>query len=157
MSGKVLPFVNRRVNMRLLRIARKRWEVLAICDHRGGCPVLDFLEGLTGAYQAAVEQMLVLLGQLIPENGPPKGEPLCKSLGDGLYELRKQPKGKKLRVVWFYGGGPVIICAAAFTKAERTPRAEIIRARALQREYWEARKHGQLKIVNRGANPPGEP
>lgn len=91
--------------MQLVRIARKRWEVLAFCDHRGGCPVLDFLEGLTGAYQAAGEQMLALLGQLIPENGPPKGEPLCK----------------------------------------------------LQREYWEVKKHGQLKIVNRGSNPPGEP
>lgn len=143
--------------MRLLRIARKRWDVLAICDHRGACPVLDFLGSLTGTYRAAVDQMLVLLGQLIPENGPPKGEPLCKSLGDGLYELRKQPKGKKLRVVWFYGGGQVIICVTAFTKANRTPRAEINRARALQRDYWEAKKHGQLKILNQGDDPPGEP
>ena len=152
MRGKLLPFVNRGVNMHLVRVARKRWDVLAVCDHRGDCQVLEFLEGLTGSYQAAAEQTLYLLKQLIPENGPPKGEPLCKPLGDGLYELRRQPKGKKLRVVWFYGGGMVIICVAAFTKAERTPRAEILRARALQREYWEARRHGRLKIVRRGSD-----
>jgi phage-related protein len=152
-SGKLLPFVNKGVNMRLIRIARRRWEVLATCDHRGGCPVSDFLGSLTGAYQAAAEQMFALLRQIIPENGPPKGEPLCKSLGDGLYELRKQPKGKKLRVVWFYGGGPVIVCTSAFTKAERTPRTEIARAKILQRRYWEAKKHGRLEIVDRGTSP----
>jgi hypothetical protein len=151
-KGKLLPFVNRGVNIRLVRIARKRWEVLAICDHRGACQVLEFLEDLRGSYQAAGELMLLFLTELIPENGPPKGEPLCKSLGDGLFELRRQPKGKKLRVVWFYGGGMVIVCVAAFTKAERTPRTEILRAKALQREYWEARRHGRLKIVRRGSD-----
>jgi len=157
MKGRVLLFVNRGVNMQLVRIARRRWDVLAYRDHRGSCPVLDFLEGLTGSYLAAAEQMLRLLVQIIPENGPPKTEPLCKSLGDGLFELRKQPKGKKLRVVWFYGTGAVIVCVAAFTKAERTPRAEIDRARALQREYWEARRHGRLEIVPRRSDAPGEP
>jgi phage-related protein len=157
MSGKVLRFVNRRVNIELVRIARGRWDVLASRDHRGNCQVLDFLDGLTGSYQAVAGQMGRLLAQIIPKQGPPKTEPLCKSLGDGLFELRKQPKGKKLRVVWFYGMGAVIVCVAAFTKAERTPRSEIVRARALQREYWEAKKHGRVKIVPRGSDPRGEP
>lgn len=143
--------------MELVRIARRRWDVLAFCDHRGNCQVLDFLEDLTGSYQAAAEQMRLLLDRIIPEHGPPKTEPLCKPLGDGLFELRKQPKGKKLRVVWFYGTGAVIVCVAAFTKAERTPRAEIVRARALQREYWEAKKHGRVEIVQRGSDTRGEP
>ena len=143
--------------MELVRIARKRWDILATRDHRGNCQVLDFLDDLTGSYQAAAEQMGHLLALVIPEHGPPKTEPLCKSLGNGLFELRKQPKGKKLRVVWFYGTGAVIVCVAAFTKAERTPRAEIVRARALQREYWEAKKHGRVEIVSRGSDPRGKP
>lgn len=135
--------------MKLVRIGRKRWEVLAICDSRGRCQVADFLvdlEGTTG--QIAAEQMLRLLRTQVPVSGPPKAEPLCKSLGDGLYEFRKQPKGKKLRVVWFYGGGAVIVCAAAFTKAERTPRAQLERARAQQLAYLEDRRNGKLEITD---------
>ena len=132
--------------MRLVRIGKLRWEVLAICDHRGCCPVLDFLNGLEGPYRVAAVQMLTYLRQHIPANGPPKAEPLCKPLGDGLFELRRQPKGKKLRVVWFYGGGPVIVCAVAFTKAERTPRQEIARAACWKEKYWRARHRGGLDI-----------
>lgn len=133
--------------MRLVRIARKRWEVLGICDSRGRCLVLEFLAGLEGTtYQLAAEQIGRILKLQIPASGPPKTEPLCKHLGNGLYELRKQPKGKKLRVVWFYGGGSVVVCSVAFTKAERTPRAEIERARAQKKEYLEARQDGRLEI-----------
>jgi phage-related protein len=135
--------------MRLVRIAKLRWEVLAVCDHRGRCPVTDFLVDLDGTtYQTAAEQMLRLLRSQIPLSGPPKAEPLCKHLGDGLYEFRKQPKGKKLRVVWFYGGGAVIVCAVAFTKAERTPRAQIERARAQQKVYLEDRRDEKLEIID---------
>jgi phage-related protein len=133
--------------MNLVRIAKLRWDVLAILDARGHCPVLEFLADLQGPQRFAAEQMLALLRQQIPANGPPKGEPLCKCLGNGLYELRRQPKGKKLRVVWFYGGGAVIVCAAAFTKAERTPRTEIERAKQASADYWHARARSELRIV----------
>jgi hypothetical protein len=133
--------------MKLVRIAKLRWDVLAVCDHRGHCPVIDFLVDLDGTtYQIAAEQMLRLLRSRVPLSGPPKMEPLCKHLGDGLFEFRKQPKGKKLRVVWFYGGGAVIVCAATFTKAERTPRTRIERARALQKAYLEDKRDEKLEI-----------
>jgi phage-related protein len=93
--------------------------------------------------------MLALLRHQIPASGPPKGAPLCKPLGEGLYELRRQPKGKKLRLVWFYGGGAVIVCAAAFTKAERTPRIELERAKQAKEDYWHARARSELRIVER--------
>jgi len=32
--------------MRLRRVQRTRWEVLAVCDARGNCLLLDFLAGL---------------------------------------------------------------------------------------------------------------
>lgn len=135
--------------MRLVRLAQRRWEVLAVCDSRGRCPVTDFLADLKGTtYQIAAEQMAQLLSVQIPANGPPKTEPLCKSLGNGLYELRKQPKGKKLRVLWFYGGGAVVVCAVAFTKAEKTPRAELDRARGWKKAYLEAKENGTIEIVD---------
>jgi hypothetical protein len=135
--------------MNLVRIAKLRWDVLAILDARGRCPVLEFLADLQGPQRTAAEQMLALLRHQIPANGPPKGALLCKPLGDGLYELRRQPKGKKLRLVWFYGGGAVIICAAAFTKAERTPRIELERAKQAKEDYWHARARSELRIVER--------
>jgi hypothetical protein len=35
--GKVLTFVNRGVNMKLVRIGWEAWEVLAVVDARGHC------------------------------------------------------------------------------------------------------------------------
>src|ERR1044071_10380050 len=107
--------------MKLVRIGSQAWDVLAIIDHRNRCPVLEFLGEVRPYYPAAAEGMFALLRSVLPAAGPPRSEPLVKSMGDGIYELRKQPKGKKLRVLWFYGGGSVIVCTAAFSKAERTP------------------------------------
>ena len=135
--------------MKLVRIAKLRWEVLAVCDSRGLCQVVDFLAGLQGTtYQIAAAEVLELLQNRIPKAGPPRAEPLCKSLGNGLFEFRRQPKGKKLRVIWFYGGGAVIVCAVGFTKAERTPRTQIERARALQKAYLEDKRDEKLEIFN---------
>lgn len=92
--------------------------------------------------------MARLLRRTIPATGPPKAEPLCKALGDGIFELRKQPKGKKLRVVWFYGSGTVIVCTAAFWKAERTPRERIEEARRLQERYRLAAARNQIEVLD---------
>ena len=134
--------------MKLVRIARKRWDVLAVCDSRGRCQVLDFLADLDGPYQVAGESMLALLHLIVPAAGPPRGEPLTKHLGDRIFEFRRQPKGKKLRVVWFYGGDAVIVCTAAFCKAERTPRIQLDQARFLSRQYWLARARNELTILD---------
>lgn len=134
--------------MKLRRIARVEWDVLAVCDQRGDCQVISFLQELTGAEGRAAKGMLALLEGTVPSFGPPKGEPVCKFLGDGVYEFRKQPKGKKLRVLWFYGGTAVIVCTAAFKKAERTPRVELERARFLRKRYWLARSRDELDIID---------
>lgn len=134
--------------MKLLRIARRQWDVLAICDGRGECQVVRFLEELQGPEKVAAESMLMILKETVPRSGPPKGEPLCKPLGEGIYEFRRQPKGKKLRVLWFYGGTAVIICTAAFRKAERTPRVQLDQARFLRKQYWLARSRGEIEITD---------
>lgn len=133
--------------MKLLRIARCEWDVLAICDQRGDCQVLRFLEELTGLEGKAAKNMLTILEETVPRFGPPKAESTCKSLGDGVYEFRRQPKGKKLRVLWFYGGTAVIICTAAFKKAEKTPRVQLDQARFLRKQYWIARSRGEIEVI----------
>ncbi len=134
--------------MKLLRIAKGRWEVLAICDQRGDCQVLTFLDRLEGLERKAAKSMLTILEKTVPQFGPPKTETTSKFLGDGVYEFRRQPKGKKLRVLWFYGGTAVIVCTAAFKKAERTPRVRLDQARFLRKQYWIARSRGEIEIID---------
>lgn len=135
--------------MKLVRIAREQWDVLAVVDHRDHCQVLDFLEGLAPNYEAAKEAMLYQLEVILPKHGPPRNVQLSKSLGRGLFELRRQPKGRKLRVVFFYDSGFRIICTSAFTKAETTPQTEIDRSRLLIQLYLEAKFRNELVILER--------
>lgn len=134
--------------MKLVRIARREWDVLAVLDSREKCQVLDFLADLHGPESRAAKSMIALLSETVPQSGPPTREPLCKSLGEGVYEFRRQPKGKKLRVLWFYGGAAVIVCTAAFKKAERTPRVQLDQARFLCKQYWIARSRGEFEILD---------
>lgn len=133
--------------MRLVRLGRHQWDIVAICDDRGDCQVLDFLDGLDAGYAAAVNAMLVLLREYLPVHAP-QGlrEPWCKALGDGLFEFRREPKGKRVRVIWFYDTGRVVVCTNGFSKAEKTPPAEIERARRLRAMYAEEQQRGRLTI-----------
>jgi phage-related protein len=140
--------------MKLVRIAREEWDVLAVLDSREKCQVLDFLEDLNGPESAAARSMMSLLLEKVPSLGPPRKEPACKFLGEGVYEFRRQQKGKKLRVLWFYGGAAVIVCTAAFKKAERTPRVPLDQARFLCKQYWVARSRGELEILDEKEGEP---
>jgi phage-related protein len=143
-TGKVLTFVNRGVNMRLARVARGSWEVLAVLDERGECQVLELL---MGPHQSAAQRsMLRFLRSQLPVEGPPRSVEVCKSLGGGIFELRRQPKGPKLRVLFFYDDGYRIVCTNAFYKAERTPRTEVKLARDLKRRYFSAKLLRRLRI-----------
>jgi hypothetical protein len=143
-TGKVLTFVNKRVNMTLIRIAREQWDVLAVVDDRKRCQVLDFL---SAPGQDKARQILLLFLQVrLPAKGPPHSSALCKSLGNGLFELRRQPKGPKLRVLFFYDDGYRLVCTNAFTKAEQTPRAEIELAKDLKQQYFRAKLLRRLRI-----------
>ena len=120
--------------MKLVRLAKGRWEVLAVLDRRGRCPVLDFLDELNGDLRPARELLKISLRVYLPLEGPPAN--LCKPLGDGLFELRRQPNGPKPRVVFFQDGGHRIVCTNAFSKLETS---EIEHARGLREQYFAAR------------------
>jgi hypothetical protein len=126
--------------VKLARIAQAQWDVLAIVDPRGYCQIIDFLDSLEAPYQAAKDSMIHLLTEHLPIHGPPKGEPHCKPLGFGL--------GKKLRILWFYGKGRVVVCSTAFVKAETTPRIEIERSRLIARQYSAAAERGEIEILS---------
>ena len=149
--GKVLTFVNPPVNMQLVRIARDRWDVLGILDGRGRCQVLDYLYQLPPNYAAAQRWMIQFLRFQLPMDGPPRNNAvLCKSLGGGIFELRRQPKGQKLRTLFFYDDLRRIVLTNAFSKAETTPRTELALARSLKKRYFEAKFRRGLQILKEG-------
>jgi hypothetical protein len=133
--------------MRLIRIRRHTWDVLAVCDDRGDCQVLDFLESLEANYDAAVDAMLALLRERVPVHGPPRRMPLTRDLGQDLFEFRREPKGKRLRVIWFFDTGRVVVCTTAFTKDDVAPPQEIARGVRLRGKYFSDQKKGRNVII----------
>lgn len=134
--------VNPEVYIELVRIRRIAWDVLA-CEQ-----VLDFLAGeMDASCRALADGMLALLRRRVPVTGPPGGE-LSSDVGDDILEFRKQPKkGPKLRVLFFYDAGRIVVCTNAFLKAGRKlPPEEKRRAVAIRHRYFEAKARGTIRI-----------
>lgn len=132
--------------MKLVRIVRAQWDVLAVADPRGRCQVLEFLDRLERGHPAA-RFLAVFLRVYLPLEGPPRGNAQhCKPLGDGIFELRHQPKGPKPRILFFYDDQCRIVCTSAFWKSEKTPRAELESARRSREEYFRAKSEGSLEV-----------
>lgn len=131
--------------MQALRIGKGRWDVLAICDTRGACPLLDFLQGLGPNHAASVRRMLALLREFVANEGPPRSTDRCHKLRDEIWEFI----AGRLRVLWFHDRGRVIVCAHGFVKrGQKTPAQELGRAEAAAKEYGEARRQGRVTIVD---------
>src|SRR5215203_5731431 len=134
--------------MKLLRLAKGRWEILAVVDRQGRCQVLDFLDELRADARPARRFLDLTLRVYLPLEGPPAaGAQLCKPLGDGLFELRRQPKGPKPRVLFFSDDDHRIICTNAFSQHETTPRSEIDLARGLREQYLETKLRRELQVI----------
>jgi phage-related protein len=128
--------------MRLRRVQRARWEVLAVCDARGACQLFDFLAGLEARLAMDGRAMLRLLA-FVAEQGPPRNVETSHKLASEIWELI----AGRLRVLWFYDEGRLVVCSHGFVKRTRkTPAAEIDRARASYAAYSAAKKDGTLQV-----------
>jgi len=137
--------------MKLLRLGRGPWTVVAVVEDDGSCPTLDGLAGVKGG-----KSMLALLRERVPRSGPQyDNTALVKRLkpyDEGLCEFRKQPRGAKLRTVFFDDGACVIVCTSSFQKTDRTPRRELERARRMRERYYHDRGTGSLEITDAGSD-----
>ena len=141
--------------MKLIRIGSGQWQVLAVCDARGNCDVLAELYGLgqgNKAQRKLADRMLQILTERVPNdpNGPRfLNEYIVKPLRDGIFEFKRgQKTGLKLRVLWFYSAGMVVVCTACFLKTNKTPANLIDEAIMLKQEYERKRKSGKIEIVD---------
>lgn len=68
--------------------------------------------------------------------GFPLGMPLCRPLGDGLYEVRSSlPTKKEARLIFFQDGRTLIIIGGFIKKTRTTPKSEIGTATRRKAEY----------------------
>ena len=128
--------------MRLRRVGRSKWDVLAVCTPRGDCPLVDFLAGLE-AHLAADGRAMLRLFAFTVEQGPPRNVELSHKISGEIWELI----AGRLRVLWFYDEGRVVICSHGFVKRTRkTPPGEIDRALGVYEAYQIAKRAGRLKV-----------
>jgi hypothetical protein len=81
--------------MRLVRIARVVWDMVAITDEAGG-NVLSELEAIDPSYRRHIENMRVMIEQHVPRNGPPVHNKLkCSPLGDDIFEFRRDQRRER--------------------------------------------------------------
>jgi hypothetical protein len=122
--------------MKLRRIAKGRWDVLAPVDEQGRCPVLDLLDPTSPGRNAARGFLSVCLQVYLPLEGPPtSNRRLCSSLGDGLFELRWPGKAEP-RILFFDDDKDRIVCTNAFSDAE-VAAGELLQARGYRERYFE--------------------
>lgn len=91
----------------------------------GNEPVRDWLKSLSSDYRK-------LIGKDIKtcEYGWPIGMPTCRSMGDGLHEVRTDlPNGTMARVFFCVGFGKMYLLHGIIKKSQTTPRQDLALAR----------------------------
>lgn len=108
------------------------FEVIYYTRADGSKPVDEFLDSLDGKMAAKVLRAIDMLEEL----GPALRRPHSASLGDGIFELRVQVASDISRVLYFFiVHGRAILTHGFIKKTEKTPPAEIERAKRYRDDY----------------------
>jgi phage-related protein len=113
------------------RVSMKRIQALFSRTSAGGEPVRVWLKSLTpieDRKQIGIDIQTV-------EFGWPVGMPVCRPLGDGLYEVRSDLSQNRIARVLFYVDGMqrMVLLHGFVKKTQRTPKADIDLARRNKR------------------------
>jgi phage-related protein len=128
--------------MHLLLVSKGFYTVYAVAKSRERCELLEFLEGLGQTLQKDSDRMLALLSRAATE-GPPRNTEISHQIKGKLFEFIQG----RVRVLWFYDEGRLIICTGGFVKRGRkTPRGEIDHAIQLMNDYFGDKKKAQIQI-----------
>lgn len=94
-------------------------------------PVRDWLLDLD-----ADDRKVVGFDLMQVQFGWPVGMPLCRSLGQGLWEVRSSlPSGRIARVIFCFADGELIALTGFIKKTQRTPQRDIDTALKRKTEY----------------------
>jgi phage-related protein len=111
---------------------KRMHEVFFFRTAAGNEPVLEFLRELPKPDRAVIGADLLTV-----QFGFPLGMPLCRALGGGLHEVRSSlPSRREARMIFFVDGQRIIVVVHGFIKkAQKTPDADLNRARDRKAEY----------------------
>jgi len=97
----------------------------------GGAVVLDWLKGLGVGERAAIGQDLMRV-----QFRWPVGMPLCRPLGDGLWEVRSDCPGNRIaRLLFCLVDGKIVVLHGFIKKTQQTPDGDLKLARRRKREF----------------------
>lgn len=129
--------------MRILRLPFSgSFMLYAVCDGRGVPLLLEFFHGLGANLLKDVDRMMALL-ESVALSGPPRNTDVSHQLRGEIYEFIQG----RLRVLWFYDKGRVVVCSHGMVKqSQKTPRSEIERAEEVRHAFLAAKQADQLLI-----------
>lgn len=118
----------------------QEYEIVFYDKEDGTEPAKDFILSLDKKMRAKMLRTVSLLAA----NGPELWEPCSKPLGDGIFELRAKVGSDISRVLYFFIVGRRVILTNGFIKkTQKTPKAEIDRAKKYRADYL-SRKENEL-------------
>lgn len=86
--------------------------------------------------------MLELLDR-VASNGPPRNTDISHQIEQEIWEFIKG----RIRVLWFYDRGSVVVCTHGFVKDSRkTPKREIESALRVRQQYFAAKRANAIQI-----------
>jgi phage-related protein/predicted XRE-type DNA-binding protein len=112
----------------------KRVPAIFFCTDAGGEPVRDWLKGLSLEDRKRIGEDIKTV-----EFGWPIGMPVCKPLGDGIYEVRTALEYNRISRVLFYidRKSRMVLLHAFIKKTQKTTDAALDLARTNRRKHSE--------------------
>ena len=130
--------------MKVRRVRVGQWKVLALCNERGDCDLLDFLAGLGQRHVKDRTRLLALLDR-VAEHGPPNNAAVSHHLSGEVWEFIQGG----LRVLWFYDAGKVVVCSnGLLKKTQKIPPGDIRLAETRCAAYRVSKKAQAVEILN---------
>lgn len=116
------------------------FEVIFYDKEDGTEPAKEFILSLDTKMRAKMLRTIMLLA----DNGPLLREPYSKSLDGGIFELRVKVGSDISRVLYFFFVGRRVILTNGFVKkTQKTPAAEIERAKHYRDEFRSRKENKQ--------------
>lgn len=125
-----------------------RWRIYAICDGRGEAQAVSLLTpgGPGDQHASSKRQLWAYLEHVAQLQYPPRNTTVSHQVDEehGIYEFVKGD----VRLMYFYDEDATIILSHGFIKKEqKTPKAQIERAREAVTAYFQAKNMSDLHFI----------
>ena len=116
------------------------FEIVFYEKEDGTVPVQDFLDSMDVKMRSKMIRTIVML----KNNGYELREPYSKPLSEGILELRAKVGSDISRVLYFFVVGKTAVLTNGFIKkSQKTPTAEIERAKVYRADYLRRKEKEQ--------------